>query len=150
MKTLLTLLFLSFAGLSYAQTDTAATHRIAAEKLVESLDLQKNFKSKLDAMIVVQARNLPEEQRQKYAAAMLEFTQKYITWPAMRESYVAIYLSEFSESELNELTLFYHSPIGKKLIDKTAVISAKETQIGQKLIADHQLELQDIVLKYFQ
>jgi len=53
-----------------------------------------------------------------------------------------IYMAEFSESELNELTKFYQTPLGKKTIQKMPALMAKGAEIGQKRVQKHLPELQ--------
>jgi uncharacterized protein len=43
-----------------------------------------------------------------------------------------IYARNFSAAEIHQVTAFYHSPVGQKLLEKMPVISQESMMIGQK------------------
>jgi hypothetical protein len=43
-----------------------------------------------------------------------------------------IYARNFTAAEIREVTAFYHSPVGQKLLEKMPVISQESMAIGQK------------------
>ncbi|MXV14641.1 DUF2059 domain-containing protein [Hufsiella ginkgonis] len=132
---------------SHAQQKSS--HYRAAEELVTAMKLQANFKSTIDAAVSAQTAAIPEMQRQKFTAAMREFLEKYATWEKMKQAYVDIYMEEFTEGELKDISRFYQTPSGRKFIDKATILSSRSIQVGQKLVKDHPKEMQAIIAKYF-
>jgi hypothetical protein len=71
------------------------------------------------------------ETYQAKANAVLE---KAVGWKQMKPEMVALYTSNFTESELKELIEFYQSPLGKKLMEKMPALSGQSAQLTQKRI----------------
>ena len=65
-----------------------------------------------------------------------------MSFEALKKEYTDIYLDSFSVSELKKITVFYKSPIGKKIVSKIAEFSLRGAALGQKAVQDRQLELQ--------
>jgi hypothetical protein len=76
---------------------------------------------------------------------MKAFLNKYMSWASLKDDMAKIYMAEFSESELNELTKFYQTPLGKKSIQKMPVLMTKGAEIGQKRVQEHLPELQAVL-----
>ena len=77
-----------------------------------------------------------------HQAQMKAFLSKYMSWASLKDDMAKLYMAEFSESELNELTKFYQTPVGKKTIQKMPALMAKGAEIGQKRVQEHLPELQ--------
>jgi hypothetical protein len=73
---------------------------------------------------------------------MKSFLGKYMSWPSLKDDMVKIYMTEFTEPELKELTAFYNTPLGKKTVQKMPALMAKGAEMGQKRVQEHLPELQ--------
>ena len=73
---------------------------------------------------------------------MKTFLGKYMSWASLKDDMAKIYMSEFSETELNELNKFYQTPLGKKTVQRMPALMAKGAEMGQKRIQEHLPELQ--------
>ncbi|GET46106.1 DUF2059 domain-containing protein [Capnocytophaga felis] len=52
--------------------------------------------------------------------------------PELYETMAKIYMEEFTHSEIKELLKFYETPIGKKMAEKTSVLTQKGLAEGAK------------------
>lgn len=122
----------------------AATLKAADEMLAVS-GAKEQFESNRNASIAQMAADAPDEKRPKITEVMTAFMNKYLTWEIMKPELCQIYAHEFTEAELKQLTAFYKSPVAKKLQAKMPLISSISTNLGQKTVADHQTELQQML-----
>jgi len=52
--------------------------------------------------------------------------------PRLLELLVPVYMKHFSHEEIKQLISFYSSPIGKKFVEKQALIIPESMQVGQR------------------
>lgn len=83
------------------------------------------------------------KQIKQFEVVMRKFLVKYMSWDALKEDFTKIYAGEFSEQELNQLTQFYNTPLGKKLSSKLPALQQKGMLLGQQRVQAHQAELQE-------
>jgi len=115
----------------------------AAEELMTALNMDKTVDEGVAQMMDLQIKSNPmlESKRDVF----LSFMKKYVSWAALREDYIQIYTSEFTEAELKDLTVFYRTPTGKKVASKQNVIMMKGAQLGQERVQAHLSELQEMM-----
>lgn len=83
--------------------------------------LDKSFSSK---------PNIPEEVKEKsYRIVMETFNENL---PGLTVPIVELYEQTFTLEEIQELTTFYKSPLGQKLVRETPVIVQKSMMIGNQ------------------
>ena len=141
MKFLFPLLLGAVAVLSpLAVRADEATHRAAAEALLNNMEMDKLMSQSVDQMLGMQMQQNPAIA--PYQAQMKAFLSKYMSWPAMKDDMVKIYVAEFTEPELKELNAFYQTPLGKKTVQKMPTLLAKGAELGQKRVQEHLPELQ--------
>jgi hypothetical protein len=117
-----------------------ASHRKAVESLFALMEMESLLSQSIDQMLAMQVQQNPA--LAPYQAQMKAFLGKYMSWASLKEDMAKIYMAEFSESELNELTKFYQTPVGKKAVRKMPALMAKGAEMGQKRVQDHLPELQ--------
>ena len=131
-------------AIAFFQPSTAsadeASHRKAVETLFVLMGMENVLTQSIDQMLAMQVQQNPA--LAPHQAQMKAFLNKYMSWASMKEDMTKIYMAEFSESELNELTKFYQTPVGKKTIQKMPALMAKGAEIGQKRVQEHLPELQ--------
>jgi hypothetical protein len=136
-----------------AQTTTDSftpSHLKAAEQYLIATGINTQFEGIIDNMISASSAQIPETQRPTFLKVMRVFMSKYYTWDTLKDSFAKLYASEFSEVELNQLSTFYNSPIGKKIGSKTSLLMQKGMAIGQQTIAVHKPELEQLMKDAFQ
>jgi hypothetical protein len=121
-----------------ARADEKA-HQAAAEKLLEAMDTEKSLERSIDASLDQQLKDNPQLAPAK--EAMKKFMTKHLGYPALKGDLVKLYTDEFSEDELNKLTEFYGTPVGKKMAAKQAIMTQKAGEIGQKRVQQNIGEL---------
>jgi len=148
---LIGILLISTAN-SNAQTTSAtfsASQLKAAEQLLIATGINNQFGGIVDNMISASSAQIPETQRGEFINVMKRFMVKYYSWDALKVEFAKMYAAEYTEDELNQLTAFYNSPLGKKVGAKTPVLMQKGMALGQKTIADHRPELEQMMQDAF-
>jgi uncharacterized protein len=137
------ILFLSFTQAN-AQTESAFTpsHLQAAESYLIATGINTKFGTITDNVVNTFSTQIPENTRAAFVNIMENFMHKYYTWDALKGDLSKMYAAEFTEDELNQLTVFFNTQIGKKYGEKIVVLEQKGMLLGQQIIKDHQPELE--------
>ena len=90
----------------------------------------------VEAMVAGMRANLPS-QRQALPQVPEEFWRKFEDRmvkdaPALGDSIAGIYSRTFSLQELRELTAFFNSPIGRRLVEFQPSLIAESSAMGQR------------------
>lgn len=117
-----------------------ASHRAAAESLLNMMEMDKVMSQSIDQMLKAQVQANPAIAR--YEPQMRAFFAKYLSWASMKDDTINIYMGEFSEDELKQMTAFYQTPVGKKAVQKMPGLMARGMELGQKRVQEHVPELQ--------
>lgn len=133
---LITLIFCNNASAeSNAQTE--------AEKLLDAMQLQKTLDAAIPIMLDTMLKHKPKIV--PYKGVMLDFLSKYMSYAALKPAYIEIYANEFTAEELTEMTAFYSTQTGKKLIEKTPSIMTRTSHLGEKSFQDHMPEFEKML-----
>ena len=141
----LTLCFLISLNVKAQETALTTNHLKAAEEMLVSMNMPNLFATTINNVVKAQSAALPQDKQKLYATVMNTFMNKYLNWDFLKIDMAKIYASEFSESELKELTTFYQTPLGKKMLEKSPALMQKGMLVGQQLIVSHQAELQEMI-----
>ena len=136
-----------------AQTATSlppADNLVAAHQLVDAMRATDEFKALLPAVIqnmkIALVQNRPEME-QKFDAMTPLFTEAAnAKVHELTDQIAAIYARHFSVAELHEITTFYQSPAGQKLIGEHAAIARETMAAGREFGRAVGLEIQTRVL----
>lgn len=116
---------------------------IEAGKLLDIMQMQKTMDAAIpivvDAMLKVNPKIVPLK------GVILDFMSKYMSYETLKPSYVELYTTMFTTTELIELTAFYSTPTGKKLISKQAYIFEQGSQLGKNNVQKHMPELEKML-----
>ena len=124
---------------------SAATHRQAALELMEAMKIERNLNQTVDLVINAQVQAAP--QLAPFEDLMRGFLGKYLSYESVRDDYAQLYEERFTEPELRQLTAFYRSDAGQKLIATLPDIMKKGMELGQAKLADHIDELKELLTK---
>ncbi|MFO0891794.1 MAG: DUF2059 domain-containing protein [Isosphaeraceae bacterium] len=119
------------------------SHRKAAEDLLLAANIESQLRSSIDQSIALQIKVNPQLAPMK--DTFLRFFAKYMSWEALKEDVIAMYAEAFTEAELREITAFYRTPTGRKMIEKMPVLMAKGMQLGVSRVQANQAELRRMV-----
>jgi len=128
-----------------AQTQPKTSHYKAAEDMLTTMNMKQTLDESINQMLAIQIKNNPSMQPAE--ATLKQFFGKYMTWDALKEDYISIYMNEFTEKELKDMTKFFNTPTGKKMALKQSTISLKGMQLGQEKVQAHMGELQEMLQK---
>jgi hypothetical protein len=119
------------------------SHRQAVEELLQVTNMEKVLQTSMDTMLEAQVRANPR--LTPYRDAMRKFFEKYMSWSSLKEDFVKLYMDEFSEEEVKQLTAFYRTPIGKKTLEKLPQLMVKGSKLGTERVQAHLDELQKMM-----
>ncbi|WP_167856544.1 DUF2059 domain-containing protein [Hymenobacter metallicola] len=160
MKQLLTLVtVLTFALPLAAQTTSAPTtaapvaaispkQRQAAEELLQMMKMEENMNKSIDQMVSMQVQQRPD--MKQVEPELRTFMTKHMSWATLKDDMVQLYAAEFTEKDLRNLTAFYKSPTGQKLLDKQPELMRATMQMGQQRLQQNIPELQQLIEKKMQ
>lgn len=77
-----------------------------------------------------------------------QFFYELFLSPQMMGDLARLYAQYFTLDELQELTQFYKTPLGQKMIQTNAELILKSQQLGANLIKKHEKKYMEIVMKY--
>jgi len=126
-----------------AGAQPSAGQRAAATELLMAMHVPEVLNASVQQMLDAQIRAAPE--LQGVQEVMREFARRYVSWEALREQYVDIYASSFTEDELREMTDFYHTDTGQKLARATPRLMAQGAELGQRAVQAHRAELEQMI-----
>ena len=92
------------------------------------------------------AASYPDHLRE-LSDAVMKWSEKYMSWDALRDVFAWNYVEAFSEEEMKELIKFYKSPVGKKMALKHPELLEKSGQMASQIAQDNMAELQGEIEK---
>lgn len=145
MKRILLILFLltTLPASPVISSADQNSHRKAAENLLIAMNINQTAAETVDKMVELEIeKNL---QLSLFKDVMRGFFLKYMTGDVLIDFLSGLYMDEFSENELIELTAFYKTPTGQKAIKKLPLLSQKGARWGQKQVSDNVDELKKLI-----
>jgi hypothetical protein len=123
-----------------------------AEKLLLLLNTDEMVDQIFEQMKQVLVKELPtmnlsQEQMpimEKYLSKQFDLIQSEMSWEKMKDDYISVYTSTFTEEELSELVKFYESPAGRKFSEKLPMLMQQSMAIGQKQMQKILPKLQEL------
>ena len=133
-------LLLLTAAPAAAQSDA---HRAAAHGLMAVTEVREMFEVGL--RLGLESTAGPE--MESLVPVMEAFFERYVSWEAVEPQYVDLYVETFSQDELEQLTAFYRTPLGQRLLEEQAHLAAEGSRIGRELVESHQAELMVMIME---
>ena len=119
------------------------SHRKAAENLLLVMEVEKSLPKIADQVVENQLQHNPQLAPQR--EILQRFLTKYLNWESVKEDTITAYTQEFTEPELQKLTEFYKTPVGKKASEKMPQLTFLAGQIGLKQAQANQAELRQML-----
>lgn len=129
-------------AVSFTRADKMS-HRQATEELLQTMGVAKQLDSSIDQSLAVQVKQNPA--LTPYKDVMRKFLTKHISYAALKDDLIRIYMEEFTEPEIRQITAFYKTPAGKKLAEKSPTLLGKSMKLGMDRVAKNQDELQQMI-----
>jgi len=130
---------ITISSLSFANTDS----EIEAEKLLNSMDVEKTMTASMSQMIDIQLQQNPT--LAPFKLVMMKFFKKHMSWDGLKPEFIQIYSKAFTASELRDINAFYATDTGKKTIQKMPILMAQGAQIGAARVQANIKELQSMI-----
>ncbi len=123
------------AGPTAAQTSSADTIG-AAHELIAVMRAADHFKA-LFPLIVQQLKpaivqNRPAVEKEYDAIMPLMIAEANARINEVLDQLATVYAKNFSAAELRDITAFYRTPTGQKMVEKTSEIAQQSSVIGQQ------------------
>lgn len=119
------------------------SHRAAAEEMLKVSEMEKSFSNVIEQSIDVQIKANP--QLAPLRPVMIKFMSKHLNFENLKDDLIKLHMNEFTEPELKEITAFYRTPAGKKVIQKSSTLFQKGAELGMKRVQDHSAELEQMI-----
>jgi hypothetical protein len=120
-----------------------ASHRAAAEDLLKVTNAEKMMQVTIDQMMSLQLKANPQLEPLK--DTMKKFLNKHLSYAALKDDLIKLYMAEFTEAELKEITAFYRTPTGKKALEKMPILMQKGGELGAKRVQENSAELKQMI-----
>lgn len=132
------------AGLTSAAEPTpGGSHYKAAEKMLTLMDMETVLRRSIDEMLKAQIAQNPGIA--PFETVMRQFLMKHMSWESLKADTIQIYMTEFSEKELDELNRFYQTDVGRKMVEKMPALMGKGAELGAKRVQENMPELQSAI-----
>ncbi|MBI3939322.1 MAG: DUF2059 domain-containing protein [Acidobacteria bacterium] len=136
---------LSPLGASLAQTEPVSTHVQAARELLDVLQTEKVINGSVEDELKLEFMQNP--QLAPLEAIMRQFFTKYASWEYLKDDILHLYTDAFTESELKEISAFYRTKIGQKVLELFPELMGRSMALGNQKAQEHIGELQEMVRK---
>ena len=112
-----------------AQPDDAS-HRAAAQRLLEVTRAREFMEENAETMIDTQLRQAP--QLAPFADTMREFYAELMSWDVLEPEYMRVYLDVFTEAELRDQIAFYETPAGQNMVEKMPALMLRTAELTSR------------------
>ncbi|HEU4455976.1 MAG TPA: DUF2059 domain-containing protein [Longimicrobium sp.] len=111
----------------------------AAREMMAASKVRETFDATLARMLSAQIEANPE--MQQYEQVMRDFFGKYMKWDDMEPEFARVYAETYTEQELRDLTTFYRTPLGQRLVATTPEVAVRGAGISERRVQRHMPEL---------
>lgn len=145
----------ALAGAAAARPADPATVRelfqeLKLQALMESVGqhMRTTFSSQMDAMLAkeplfandAEVKALLDE----FGVKVMDITFRELTSEAMWDEVVSAYAQVYTQDEIEALLKFYRSPVGRKVVEKTPVLTQQTIALVQRRMPVVQMEIEQL------
>ena len=121
------------------------SHRKAVEDMFKAAQMEKLIQQMTVTLV---AQHLQQEPSlASYKEILERFYTRTVGWAAIKDEIIKLYMKEFTEAEIKEVTAFYNSATGQKVLSSMPTLMAKTTELAQYRIKLGLLDLYEDVRK---
>ncbi|HET7465022.1 MAG TPA: DUF2059 domain-containing protein [Longimicrobium sp.] len=124
-----------------AQDEPTPARTAAAEQLIASIDMEHTYAKTMEMMVQSQLRQNP--QMAQFEGVMRSFFARYLSWPQIHADMARIYALTYTEDEMRQLTAFYQTPLGKRLLETMPELAQRSSEVTQRRVMEHMPELME-------
>jgi uncharacterized protein len=107
------------------------------------LEVDKSLPKVVEQVVETQVQKNPQLASQR--EVLQRFLTAYLHWESVKEETITAYTHEFTEPELQQLTAFYQTPLGKKANEQLPQLAFIAGQVGLKKAQAHETELRQML-----
>lgn len=152
MIRLAVVLLLSLFALSPAVADEDRARRLAEDILEETNTraMLEGMRGQLTGVIEAQLAKLHQddpalESTKRMQKRIIDLLFNEMSWEKMKDQYISIYTSVFTEDELKDLLRFYRSRLGRKFTEKMPAVMEASIKISQAQMERIMPEMQKLI-----
>lgn len=139
MRSICAAIALAWLVLAQAASADTQSHRLAAWKLLQAMHFDTLFEQTVTQLVDFELDQHPDWT--PYAPAVHKFFTETLDRQALKEALIGIYTARFSEQELDDITAFYSSPTGQKLLQQTPDLVMDIAQVARQQISAQESQL---------
>jgi uncharacterized protein len=128
---LLAITFVALSRPALAQEGSPA-HRDAVKQLLAVSHIREITDQTVDAMLKQQVQETPD--LAPYAKILSDFYREVLNWNTLEPEYTRLYMEVFTEAEVREMTTFYQTPLGQKLLTKMPLLMTKSNELASRRV----------------
>lgn len=141
--TLSAVFFLASITISSFAQESGEDRIYAAFDLLVAMGLEQQSDETIDRMVTLEVENNPG--LMPFRHVLVKFYKKHLGYESTKYETAELYASVFSLKEIKELTDFYNTELGKKVMQKTPELVQKSSQIGIQAVQRNIFELQEMI-----
>lgn len=133
----------ALAGASRGAWTDDKSHRAAAEDLLKASNTEKAMQDATEQMMALQLRARPN--LEPIRDVVRRFLDKHVSYSALKDDLIKLYMAEFTEAELKEMAAFYRTPTGRKAVERMPALFQKGAELGVKRVQENSAELRQMI-----
>jgi len=122
-------------SLSVWAGDAPDPRREAAAELLKSINAEVMMNDMIQRALTMELQKNPA--MAPYEKVFKAFYDQYLSYGAIREELIDLYVEAFTLEEIRQITAFYRTPAGAKAMRLSPQLFQKGMQIGQRNVAEH-------------
>ena len=135
--------------------DEGASHRAAAEELLLLLKVDEGLKASTQRLEIALKKKFRQSGASEeiksisntYINKMIQIYEEELKWEKMKDFFINIYVSTFTENEIREISKFYKSPIGQIYLEKKPKLARKLYGVPKRKVQGFVKKIQKISLE---
>jgi len=113
-------------------TPADSSHDAAVRRLMEVSRVREMTEQIGETMLKTQLEQLP--QIAPFASILRDFYREQLGWATLEPEYTRLYREAFTETEVREITAFYETPLGQRILDKTPALMQKASEMTTRRV----------------
>jgi len=144
-KIIVLIAFVGFAAGVFAQ---------ASEKTVEDLmrvmKMEEQYAKSINIVLDMHTKAMGPNCNPAMIKVIKEFYEESAAWKDLKPSIMKAYADTFSEKEIKELTAFYNTPLGQKVLEKQPELQQRIMQLTVAHVQKSAPKLQQKIMEAMQ
>ncbi|HEX6039749.1 DUF2059 domain-containing protein [Longimicrobium sp.] len=128
-----------------AQPDPSPGEMQAVREFLDAMRMREMLPRTIEA--ILDSGAMTEELPDDFVEIMREFFAEHFKYEDLEPGFVRMYTDLFTEQELRDMTAFYQTPAGRRLVELTPEISARTQQITGEVMEEAMPALMQLMME---